>query len=119
MYYDYHDIKHPDVKQVDHQELDDQPSYELGDEIVKFGYETVITKSLVEGELAQRIRRALGEAEDSEVYITEKTGDASYSEYTQEQYSEFTVECGYQTQEFNYNGFNKMLEWLDKEAPVK
>lgn len=122
MYTEFHNIQHPDVEKVSYENLDDRPGYFLNDdEECRYGYDTEITKSLATGELAERIRRAFKiEDPEAEVWLIEESDDASYSEYTQEQYAHFKVECDGREKRFSgIFSFDYMLKWLDKEAPVK
>lgn len=53
---------------------------------------TVITHTLA-GALADRVRRRFGSSESEEVRLTETTTYGGYSEWTQENSTEFTVTC--------------------------
>lgn len=119
-YYSAHKAyEHDDVTRVEYRCEDDRPRMNRGtDDEYSYGYDTEVSKSIVKGELADRIRQALNPLNENDpVYIIEETGDASYSDWTQGQYCDFYLKCGSANMQF-YN-FNRMLEWLDKEAPVE
>jgi len=86
-------------------------------------YPTKYKKSLVGGELADRVRHAFGITGGAPVLITEEIVSGGYSEYTQEDYYNFTIECAGQSQDFegdlSWNGLNKLLAWLDNAESNK
>lgn len=74
------------------------------------------------GELAERVRRALGEDPGTSVYIEEVKEYGGYSEYTQEHSYEHTLMCGFSEKEFRgsdgrYSSLTDLLAWLDENAP--
>ena len=86
-------------------------------------YPTTHTQYLITGELAERVKRALGESAEAAVFITEDTISTGYSEYTQETELQFTVECGARTVTFDeYSAYSsygattvaRLSLWLDK-----
>jgi hypothetical protein len=82
-------------------------------------YPTEYHKSLITGELAERCRRALGVTDpNAEVFITERVESGGYSEYTQENFTDFTIECDGKSETFNEDWslgstFQQLLKWLD------
>lgn len=75
-------------------------------------------KSLITGELADRIRARLGQPDETPVFITETHISGGYSEYTQENDYEHTINCGAEVVElaagWDSNGLNKLIKWLDQ-----
>lgn len=102
--------------------LEWQDPPELGRTADDWPYPTKHVRSLANGELAERIRRALRvESPYADVYVQEDTVSGGYSEYTQENEYHVTVWCNGERYEFEarYSGsFPLLLVWLDKEAPV-
>lgn len=85
-------------------------------------YPTTYTRSLAQGELAERIRRALGAADDLPVYVVEEVISTGYSEYTQEDEYNLTITAGDAEHKIDYGwtgGLQALLRWLDKAAPVE
>jgi hypothetical protein len=79
------------------------------------------TKSKADGELATRIRYALGqESSDEPVYLVEHTEHRG-TYYTQENFRWLEVECDGRsmkfTSTFSQSAFAQLLEWLDSLAP--
>jgi hypothetical protein len=80
------------------------------------------TKSVATGELAERVRQAFGITDTAaSVYIIE-TESYGGTEATQEHFKSIALECAGQTKEFDDGmsgpfAFNRMLEWLDDNAP--
>lgn len=89
-----------------------------------YPYPNKHVKSAATGELASRIRRALGCTDESaQAFIVETKQYGGYSEYTQENFKWLVVECDGQSEEFEPVGtgpsaFSLMLTWLDECAPV-
>ena len=76
------------------------------------------------GELAVRLRVALGVPQDATVQIRERIQHQGYSEYTQEHFRTVTVQCGHNYETFDGyaggdNALEQMLAWLDEKAPVE
>jgi len=82
-------------------------------------YPTSYTKSIITGELADRIRERLGVDSSAPVFITETVESGGYSEYTQENDYSHTVQVGEHTLElagscWTSNGITALINWLDK-----
>lgn len=70
---------------------------------------------LVEGPLADRIRRAANQPDRSPVVISEVQTDGGYSEYTQETDYDFTLRVGNAVIELGesaYNSVDALSRWL-------
>lgn len=77
------------------------------------------TTSLMEGDLADRIRRKLDVHERTPVVIHEERVDGGYSEYTQE--TDFYFELRVGNEKVNlpdhaYNQVAALTEWLERDA---
>lgn len=85
-------------------------------------YPTRYTESEANGELAERIRRALGVADDLPVYVTEEVVSGGWSEYTQEDDYTLAIRVGTAKHEIEdawSGGLVALLRWLDQAAPVE
>lgn len=87
----------------------------------KWPYPDKHTKSKADGELATRIRFALGqEGSDQPVFLVEHTEHRG-TFYTQEHFRWLEVECDGRsmkfTSTFSESAFAQLLEWLDSTAP--
>lgn len=83
-------------------------------------YPDEMKESLVTGELANRVRVALGVSADEDVFLTETKVSSGYSEYTQENFTYIKVVAGGQSQTFDdsyANNFATMMKWLDENTP--
>jgi hypothetical protein len=84
-------------------------------------YPTQYVKRVLTGVLADDIRRALGEPDDTIVYITEVEVSEGYSEYTTETDYQMEIECGKVVKEFDEYGYGqqsnlvKLIEWIEAE----
>lgn len=100
---------------------EDEP--EFGRSADEWPYPTRYVKSLIEGELADRIRERLGLEDDVPVYITETVISGGWSEYTQETDYTHVVEAGWHEIELGYsywgNGLGSLLKWLDEVDEVE
>lgn len=82
-------------------------------------YPTRHIKSIISGELADRVRARLGQPSDTPVILTEDIESSGYSEYTQETDYQHTIDCGDHTIQLGYsygwghNGLEELLTWLD------
>jgi len=80
-------------------------------------YPTRYSKSLITGDLADKIRERLGVESHVPVMITEEVVSGGYSEYTQENDYNHTITVGEHTLElqgsYSDNGLNKLINWLD------
>ena len=84
-------------------------------------YPTCYTRSIAQGELADRIRRALNVADDIPVYVVEEYVSDGYSEYTQEDYCYMKITAGNEKHVIDGSwegGLPALLDWLDAAAPV-
>lgn len=101
-------------------EWEDEPAE--GQDPDEWPYPTKYTRSLAHGELAERIRRALGVTDDLPVYVEERIESGGYSEYTQEDDYYMTIKVGDTSREVIdgswSGGLTALLQWLDKAAPV-
>lgn len=81
---------------------------------------TEIQDSIVEGELAARVRTRVGATPDARVTLRETAHVAGYSEYTQDTDYEFEVRCWGETFKFapthGWNALVSLLNWLDEDA---
>jgi hypothetical protein len=98
-------------------EWEDAP--EDGSTAEEWPYPTRYSKSLITGELADRIRERLGQnAGKPPVFITEQVVSGGYSEYTQENDYYHTINVGSETveigPEWHGNGIRALTDWLDK-----
>ena len=95
---------------------EDEPLF--GRSADEWPYPTRYVKSLITGDLADKIRERLGLEEGVPVHIVEKVISGGYSEYTQETGYEHTVEAGGYEIELGYsywgNGLESLLKWLDE-----
>jgi len=86
-------------------------------------FPTRYLESQAQGELAERIRRALGVVGDVPVFVTEQIVSGGWSEYTQEDDHSLTIRVGQSRHElgcdFWSGGLISLLRWLDNDAPVK
>lgn len=96
-----------------------EEAVEEGRDPDEWPYPDQFTRSIVDGELAQRVRRIFAAPENESVSIISKTISGGYSEYTQENDYEFTIECGTNSIEFyprDYDStLNQLLNWLKKQ----
>lgn len=101
------------------EEWEDEP--DAGRAADDWPYPTRYTKSLAQGEMAERIRRALNVADDLPVYVTERVESGGYSEYTAEDDYYLTITVGAASHEVDAGwtgGLTALLRWLDVAAPV-
>lgn len=63
-------------------------------------YPTEHAQFLITGDLAERIKVALGEPPEAAVFLTEDRISGGYSEYTQDTDIEFEIQCGGRTVRF-------------------
>lgn len=82
-------------------------------------YPTSYTKSLITGELADRIKARLGVDASAPVFITERCESGGYSEYTQEKDYYHTITTGEHVVEmrasyWGSNAITLLTEWLDE-----
>lgn len=81
-------------------------------------YPTEHIKSLISGELADRIKERLGVPSDTPVIMTEHRISGGYSEYTQETDYQHEIACGpheiHLGTTYWGNGLEALLKWLDK-----
>jgi hypothetical protein len=95
-----------------------QDAPEPGGDADEWPYPTSYTKSLITGELADRIRERLGVDAPAPVFLTEKCVSGGYSEYTQENDYYHTIETGGHTVEmeagWSWNPITSLINWLDK-----
>lgn len=97
----------------------DEP--EEGRDADDWPYPTTYRESQANGELAERIRRALGVADDLPVYVTEEIVSGGWSEFTQEDEYGLVIRVGDEKREMegDWNGgLVALLRWLDHAAPV-
>ena len=93
------------------------------DDYSHYPYPTEHTRSLIKGELADRIAKAFGVSDRASVWITETKSYGGYSEWTQEHDFSFEVEITYdggsRKKEFestwDSNGLVQLMRWLDEE----
>lgn len=91
----------------------------------RYPYPDEHAKSQATGELAERIRRALGAGDPTDdVFLVESKKYGGYSENTQDNFRWLTVECGDLVKDFrpeSYgmapSAFAMLLAWLDESAP--
>jgi hypothetical protein len=97
------------------QEWDDDPEDGREDE---WPYPNHYIKSLITGELADRVRARLDQPAETPVLITETQISGGWSEYTQETDYEHRIDCGPASKDLGTdylgNGLKKLLEWLDE-----
>jgi len=78
------------------------------------------TTSMVEGDLADRIRAKVGVYEHTPVIIVEEQTDGGWSEYTQETDYEFELRVGNETVQlpsrYPYTAVGMLSLWLDGDA---
>jgi hypothetical protein len=95
-----------------------EDSPELGRSADVWPYPTSYTKSLITGDLADKIRERLGAEPHVPVMLTEKRVSGGYSEYTQENDYEHTITVGNETVELESdwtgNGIVALTNWLDR-----
>lgn len=98
---------------------EDEP--ESGRDPDEWPYPTKHVLSLAQGELAERIRRALKVTTGAPVYVEEEVISGGYSEFTQEEDHYLTVRVDGESTSFpTWNGpFTDLLRWLDTKAPVE
>jgi len=81
-------------------------------------YPTRYSKSLITGDLADLIRARLGVEQHVPVMLTEEVVSGGYSEYTQENDYNHTLNVGEHTVELSAgwtsNGITALTDWLDK-----
>jgi len=94
-----------------------------GCEADEWPYPTRYAKSLITGDLADKIRERLGLDSHVPVFITEKVVSGGYSEYTQENDYSHTVTAGEHAVELGYtwdgNGVTALTDWLDALEETK
>jgi hypothetical protein len=97
-------------------EWEDAP--EVGRLASDWPYPTQYTKSLITGDLADRVRTRLGLTPEVPVLLTEERISGGYSEYTQETDYNHTITCGQHTIQlrsgYERNGLTSLLNWLDE-----
>jgi hypothetical protein len=91
-------------------ERDDPPADE-------WPYPDSYVRHRVTGALARDVQAKLGT--DADVMILERVESGGYSEYTQENYYSFTIQCGGQeilfAEDWSGSPFTELLKWLEKE----
>lgn len=96
-------------------EWEDAP--EEGRNPEEWPYPTRHIKSLITGDLADKIRERLGVEHHVPVIIEEEVISGGYSEYTQENDYYHTITVGEHTVELSGagwdNGLTKLINWLD------
>lgn len=97
-------------------EWEDAP--EGGRDPEEWPYPTRYSKSLITGDLADKIRDRLGAEQHVPVMITEKVESGGYSEYTQENDYYNTVTVGEHSVDLGSawtgNGIMALTDWLDR-----
>jgi hypothetical protein len=86
-------------------------------------YPNRYAKSLITGDLADKIRERLELDSHVPVFITERVESGGYSEYTQESDYYHTITAGGYTVELGWsysrNGINALTEWLDNQKETR
>lgn len=81
--------------------------------------EVTFTRRLLEGSLAEAVRKRLGVSSDEQVFITERTEHYDLSEYTSDTDHRHIIECAGHRKEFDHAipiwNFDALLRWLDGE----
>lgn len=81
-------------------------------------YPTRHIKSIITGDLADKIRARLDLEGHAPVFITETVTSGGYSEYTQENDYDHTITVGEHTvvlgSSWGSNGITKLTDWLDR-----
>lgn len=97
-------------------EWEDAP--ELGRLASDWPYPTRYIKSIITGDLADRVRTRLDLPPEVPVLMTETQESGGYSEYTQETDYSHTITCGEHTIQlrsgYERNGLTSLLNWLDE-----
>ena len=96
-------------------EWSDQPA--PGRSADDWPYPNRYSKSLITGDLADLIRKRLGQPDHAPVMLTEKVESGGYSEYTQENDYHHTITVGPETVQLGSswtgNGITTLTDWLD------
>jgi hypothetical protein len=81
-------------------------------------YPTRHSKSIITGDLADRVRTRLNLPAEVPVFLDEERISGGWSEYTQETDYNHTITCGQHTiqlrPDYWGNGLDSLLKWLDE-----
>lgn len=81
------------------QEWQDEPAEGRSED--DWPYPTTYKKFLIGGDLAERVCKRLGVDAGTPVFITEQVESGGYSEWTQEDETRFSIDCGNYTMWFD------------------